>query len=74
MNQQKSLTVFIVLENSVGRSVTTVQNTAVKTTVKRLTFYGRTTERNPELYFVSYCRACGILNELVNEGSHVSPI
>ena len=27
----------------------------IKTTVKRLPFYGHTTERNSKLFFVSYC-------------------
>ncbi len=57
LNQRKSLSVlfyFTVLVNSVSRLVQTVQNATIKTTVKKLLFYSRTTERNSELYFVSY--------------------
>ncbi len=52
--------VSAVLVNGVGRLVKTVLNATIKTTVKKLPFYGRTTERNTEL-FLSPTVALGLL-------------
>ncbi len=43
------------LVNSVGRLVKMVRNITIKTTIKKLPFYGRTMERNSNFFFVSYC-------------------
>ncbi len=48
VNQRKSLTDLV---NDVGRCIQTVRNATIKTMVKKLPFYGCTTERNLKLFF-----------------------